>query len=76
MLGMVAQLERILAVGEALARGARVVQALTKGGNGEAAAVIQAECTRLGKQIVTASKRRSAASKRARGRTRDSRGRF
>ena len=69
-------LERIITVAELLARGAKTAKALTASGNGEAASVIQAECNRLARGIVAGSKRRSAASRKARGQTRNSSGSF
>lgn len=73
---MVMQLERIISVAELLARGAKTVKALRAGDNGEAATVIQAECNRIAKQIVSGSRRRAAASRRARNQTRSSSGTF
>lgn len=73
---MVMQLERIITIGELLARGAKTVKALTASGNGESAQVLQAECNRIAKQIVGASRRRAAASRRARNQTRSTTGKF
>lgn len=73
---MVMALERILTLADLLARGAKTVKTLTAGGNGEAASVIQTECNRIAKQIVGASRRRAAASRRARNQNRSSTGKF
>ncbi len=69
-------MERVIAVAEAVDRGIKLVKALRKDGNGEVAAVIEKECTRLAKQIVSRAKGRRRNGIRARSQQRNSNGRF
>ncbi len=73
---MVAQLERAITIAEALRRGIKLVQALRKDGNGEAALILEKECNKLAKKIKSRSRRNSQSSRDARGRGRTVNGRF
>ena len=73
---MVAQVERIITIAEALIRAQRIVKQLRTRGNGEAAALIEKECKSLSKQIVSRAKGRRRNGIRARKQLRDGNGRF
>ncbi len=73
---MVAQVERIITIAEALIRAQRIVKQLRTTGNGEAAALIERECKALSKQIVSRAKGRRRNGIRARKQLRNGSGRF
>lgn len=67
---MVTAIERLITVGELVARGARVVKALRKDGNGEAAALLERECDMQCKRLIARIRRARASGARAKRRNR------
>lgn len=66
----------LVTLAETAVRAAKAVKDLRATGNTEAAGVLETECTRACKAIVRAAARRRAGSRKAKGQSRQTSGRF
>lgn len=73
---MVAQLERIITIAEAVNRAQAAIRKVRQGGNGEAAASLERECSAQCKKIVSVARGRRRNASRARKQLRNGNGRF